>query len=205
MPSVAVHLFVAHKIADALGISDVGRFYLGAVAPDAVNLGGKADRDKRYSAHLRSTDYDKWLENVIVYIKESETENVDPDFAKGFAAHLLTDIAWDIKIQPRIFDCLRSLGFTENELNTKKWDALSAFDEKAIKSDRWNDDILPCLKAAGAVNTGNVDSDLLIKWRDHILKPDYSKSAKSDFLQIITETDINITAQSVLELFKKIN
>lgn len=205
MPSVTVHLFVACEIAKRLNISNLGRFYLGAIAPDAVNLGGKADRDTRYSAHLRSTDYNEWVQNVIRYRKESEIKNTDTDFANGFAAHLFTDIAWDIKIQPRIFESLRSLGFTENELNAKKWDVLSAFDAKALQSDRWKNDILPYLKAADTANTEAVDSELLAKWRDHILSGDFVKEVKPDFAEIITETDINSTAQSVLDLFEKLN
>lgn len=205
MPSVTVHLFVACEIAKRLNISNLGRFYLGAIAPDAVNLSGKADRDTRYSAHLRSTDYNEWVQNVISYSKESEIKNADTDFAKGFAAHLFTDIAWDIKIQPRIFESLRSLGFTENDLNAKKWDVLSAFDAEALQSDRWKNNILPYLKAADTDNLEAVDSELLAKWRDHILSVDFVKEVKPGFTKIITETDINSTAQSVLELFEKLN
>ena len=39
MPSSPVHMLLAYRMADSLGINDKADFLLGAIAPDSVNHG----------------------------------------------------------------------------------------------------------------------------------------------------------------------
>ena len=55
MPSSPVHMLLAYRMADSLGINDKADFLLGAIAPDSVNHGmEQASEAVRYRAHMIS-------------------------------------------------------------------------------------------------------------------------------------------------------
>ena len=126
MPSVCVHLMTACILKDRLNIINESDFYLGSIAPDAVNLNGFAEERVRYAAHLRSRDYNVWKQNIENYYNSISDRR--SDFLKGFFLHLYTDIAWDEIIQPGLFDHLVASGYSDSELNGQKWKELSRFD-----------------------------------------------------------------------------
>ena len=126
MPSVCVHLMTACLLKDRLDIINESDFYLGSIAPDAVNLNGFAEERVRYAAHLRSRDYNVWKQNIENYYNSISDRR--SDFLKGFFLHLYTDIAWDEIIQPGLFDHLVASGYSDSELNGQKWKELSRFD-----------------------------------------------------------------------------
>ena len=82
MPSVCVHLMTACILKDRLDIINESDFYLGSIAPDAVNLNGFAEERVRYAAHLRSRDYNVWKQNIENYYNSISDRR--SDFLKGF-------------------------------------------------------------------------------------------------------------------------
>ncbi|MCD8329031.1 MAG: hypothetical protein LUC25_08100 [Ruminococcus sp.] len=145
MPSTMIHLVVANEISKIIDVSNSGQFYLGAIAPDTVNLNGKASKEVRYSAHLRSVNVDEWIENIASFTKENEQVKLTyPDFFKGFVVHLLTDIAWDKVAQPILFEAMRKCGVSEEKLNDEKWNELLSFDRRTVKKDIWIKKSVPC-------------------------------------------------------------
>ena len=75
---------------------DTNNFYLGTIAPDAVNAHGFASKEKRWSAHVRDKALNKWKENVK-RLYEKNIETVKEDFLRGYCIHILTDILMDEK------------------------------------------------------------------------------------------------------------
>ncbi|WP_124100155.1 zinc dependent phospholipase C family protein [Ruminococcus sp. Marseille-P6503] len=160
MPSVCVHLMTACILKDRLDIISESDFYLGSIAPDAVNLNGFAEERVRYAAHLRSKDYGAWKKNIADYYKSAA--NRRGDFLKGFFLHLYTDIAWDEIIQPGLFDYLKASGYSDSELNSQKWKELSRFDSQ-LRSDARYKQIIKKLpeaqcRAVSSVSAAQLDN-----------------------------------------------
>jgi hypothetical protein len=173
MPSIAVHLTVAEKLADKLAVTDFPSYYLGAIAPDSVNAEGFASREARYGAHLRSENYSEWKANILKYHKERQADYAEnPDFFKGFILHLYTDIAWDETVQPQLFDFLRGEGIAEDRLNEEKWNELRGFDSLLSQSDGYVRSISH-LKQAKPLAVTTVSPELMEQWRQKIVALGY--------------------------------
>lgn len=91
MPLPMVHLYVAKLLPKA---KEPGAFYLGAIAPDAVHMRPDFDKQDKARSHFcaewsRLYDPVLWEKNVLARwdaLKRS-------DFGRGYAVHILTDIA----------------------------------------------------------------------------------------------------------------
>ena len=81
MPTILFHLKVANEYVKKNNEYDTNSFYLGIIAPDAVNAYGFASKEKRWGAHIRDKDLNKWKDNVIEFYKENikiVEENIIP-------------------------------------------------------------------------------------------------------------------------------
>ncbi len=173
MPSISVHLTLSARLAESLEVKSLPDYYLGAIAPDAVNIDGFASQELRYGAHIRSKDYAEWKRNIAVFRKENGGLYTNrPDFLKGFLLHLYTDIAWDEVVQPKLFDYLRSCGLAEDELNIRKWDELRGFDSILSQQPEYISAISELKKAQPTAVT-TVTPGQLSKWRDKIVALEY--------------------------------
>ena len=197
MPSTAVHLTLAHAAAERLSIKDMPQYYLGNIAPDAVNVNGFAPAEVRYAAHIRSRSYSEWKKQITVYRITHRDEYAHcPDFFTGVLLHLYTDIAWDEVVQPLLFGHLRGRGFSEEELNARKWDELKGFDSMLAKK-------APFREAAAALATAEphsvttVTADQLSLWRDMVIQPPEPRPAPG----FLTEEHIAMALERALELY----
>lgn len=202
MPSAIVHLYVANRLSDYLEIKNLPQFYLGAISPDAVNLNGFADEKTRYGAHIRSKNPEVWKENVRNFHKEKLPEySFDTDFFNGFEIHLLTDIAWDEAVQPRLFDGLKRLGTSEELLRREKWNELYRFNSLLMSYPLW-DEIKGELSKAKPVSISTVSAELLGKFLAQLLDENYSKAISEPPL-VLTLSDIDAAVSEVKKLWDK--
>ena len=198
MPSISVHLTLSARIAGELGIKYLPDYYLGAIAPDAVNINGFASRELRYGAHIRSADYAEWKRNIARFREVNGDLYTDrPDFLAGFLMHLYTDIAWDEAVQPKLFDYLRSCGYGEDELNTRKWDELRGFDSLLSQKPEYLGAIAE-LKKAQPIAVTTVTPGQLSTWRDKIVSLEYPYPPAG----FLSDEHINITAARALQLYR---
>ena len=65
MPNIFIHEKVAYNIAKENKYLDTPNFYLGVMAPDAVNLNGFAPKEERWTSHLRDKKLSTWRQNII--------------------------------------------------------------------------------------------------------------------------------------------
>lgn len=194
MPSAPVHLYVARLILDELCISDESQYYLGAVAPDSVNLQDFAPKEKRYKAHYRVADLAQWKKNAVsVY---EELKNDDSDFAKGVLTHLLTDIFWDELIQPQMLLKIGDKGDSYEALREKKWLELYRFNT-LVTEKSWFPQVLRKLKEATPKDYRNIDSEMMKSYRNYLCE-DYSDKLIAQKPEVLTEDMVTLTAMSVL-------
>lgn len=206
MPSTMIHLVIANKISKKINISNFGEFYLGAIAPDTVNLNGKASKEIRYCAHLRSTDYGEWLQNIFEFSKKNEEIKAKyPDFFNGFLIHILTDIAWDQTAQPTLFMLMRENGVDESRLNDEKWNELLEYDRRAVKCAVWDKEICPFLQNASAPCGLTVDKNKLEDYKRFVINLRFLSSCAVESNGLITDDMISGTAIRVYELYKNCN
>lgn len=117
MANTIAHLAVAQKVLEAKPelVSLKFNYYLGTIAPDAIDSKVGAMRDDKKKVHLRTGISDKeWLkpEKMLIFdrrldgfIKESIIEEDDEhhrDFSVGYLVHLLTDKYNHATIRQRI-------------------------------------------------------------------------------------------------------
>lgn len=203
MPSAIVHLYVANRLSDHLEIKKLPQFYLGSISPDAVNLNGFADEETRYGAHIRSKNPEVWKENVRSFHKEKLSEcGSDTDFFKGFEIHLLTDIAWDEAVQPRLFEGLERLGSSEELLHREKWNELYRFNSLLMSYPLW-EEIKGELSKAKPLSVSTVSAELLEKFKLQLLGENYSKTISEPPL-VLTLSDIDTAVSEVKKLWDAI-
>lgn len=203
MPSSIVHLFVAKRLADFLNIKNLPQFYLGAISPDAVNLEGFADEKTRYEAHIRSKDVNRWLVNIKSYADESREKYADEsDFFKGFIVHLLTDIGWDLSVQPRLFSGLEFIGIAPDELKSEKWAELYRFNGMLMGLEEWAE-IKGEISKSEPIEITTVSAELLEKFLENLLSEGYSKvDYEPPF--VLKFSDVEVTVEKVKKLYWKI-
>ena len=117
MANTIAHLAVAQKVLEAKPelVSLKFNYYLGTIAPDAIDSKVGAMRDDKKKVHLRTGISDKeWLkpEKMLIFdlrldkfIRESIIEEDDEhhrDFSVGYLVHLLTDKYNHATIRQRI-------------------------------------------------------------------------------------------------------
>lgn len=93
MPSLMIHLKVGYEIGKKINKNSYD-YYLGLIAPDTPNLNGFAEKNKRWSAHIREDDLYKWRQSLKVFYQKNE-KNYEKDFIIGYYIHILIDIIFD--------------------------------------------------------------------------------------------------------------
>lgn len=97
-----VHLKVAEKLLkNNANIKDIGAFYKGSLAPDAIMFRKGCKRSEKSSTHFcvgdegwgYYTNYDEWENNLNLNIR-NYANTTNPDFLFGYYAHIITDIAY---------------------------------------------------------------------------------------------------------------
>lgn len=203
MPSSVVHLYAAYKLKDYFKAENLPQFFLGAISPDAVNVKGFAEEKIRYAAHIRSKNPSEWLLNIKEFISENSDKYAnEADFFNGFILHLLTDIAWDEAVQPKLFSVLLRIGVSEEELRREKWQELYRFNGYLMKNNLWNF-IKEELSKAKAVAVSTVSEQLLEEFLENLLSENYSKASDEPPL-VLRDSDIDDTVAKVIELYEKI-
>lgn len=150
MANTIAHIAVAHTVLsarpDLVGLTY--NYYLGSIAPDAIDSKVGALRDDKKKVHLRTGISDtEWLKpekmrifdtRLDKFIQESIIEETDPhhrDFSIGYLVHLLTDKVNHATIRQRILKVLAPEGSAGNRSFVPKFvNELEAMDCYLIRT-----------------------------------------------------------------------
>lgn len=107
MPFHMVHLHIAKNIYSLLSgkITDLPRYYLGNLAPDAVHTRMDYNPGYKKTSHLcvgdvrwgMASNNDEWTENVLKFLHDN-INSPDHDFIVGYCCHILSDIYNNITV-----------------------------------------------------------------------------------------------------------
>ena len=83
------------------------------MVPDAVNAYGFASKEKRWKAHFRDDNLEKWQINVIRFYEENYNK-YENTYLMGYLVHVLTDIICDEIYRENLYPDLLKKGFEYN-------------------------------------------------------------------------------------------
>lgn len=173
MPTSLFHLNVSKKIAEKHQKYDTPNFYIGTIAPDAVNLNGFAEKSIRWAAHKRAKNLDEWKQNIIGFYNQ-EKNNFKEDYLLGYVVHVLTDIVADeLYYQDGLYEDIVKNRTSEDKAFGFFKDQIQVYENSQLNEEWWKD-VKEKLKSAEAYEINNITKSEIYGWKDKVLN-DYNK------------------------------
>lgn len=197
MPTVLIHEEVAYNIAKKYKQLDNKDFYLGALAPDTVNLNGFAAKEERWNSHLRNENLDTWLENVKKFYNENK-DKYNKYFLLGYVLHIITDIVHDKYFYQDIRTAMTNNNINEDDqhpLLRKYMLEYGYLDENNQIREYIND----LLKEHTGYNIKNISKEDLIAWKNKCFSNYNEKGHPNNY---ITKNHIKELSKKTEEEFK---
>lgn len=201
MPNIFIHEKVAYNIAKENKYLDTPNFYLGVLAPDAVNLNGFAPKEERWTSHLRDKNLSTWRQNIIDFYNK-EKSNYASYFLDGYLIHILTDIIFDDHFYSNVIDLIKK---DHKDIEDAHPLLLKSMNDYAIvnKDDKLVGHIKEKLNNADSLNIRNISKEQLLSWSKKQLNYNESSSITNPY---ITDDLIEkITTQVSKEYFDIVN
>lgn len=190
MPNTVVHEEVGYYLSKKLDASSY-EFYLGLMAPDAVNVEHFANKQERWTSHVRDKDLNIWKENLKKFYKE-EKNKINNDFLLGYTIHILTDIVYDEYFEEKIHKEILKNN-QEKDYWYIKW---SDMDKYSFKEQSTINTIL--LKNNNYIEIKNITKEKLLKWKEKYLKNQSNLNKSLYFNQKIID-NLNIRVEEELK------
>lgn len=190
MPNTAVHEEVGYYLSKKLDTSSY-EYYLGLMAPDAVNVEHFANKQERWTSHVRDKDLNIWKENLKKFYKE-EKNKINNDFLLGYTIHILTDIVYDEYFEEKIHKEILKNN-QEKDYWYIKW---SDMDKYSFKEQSTINTIL--LKNNNYIEIKNITKEKLLKWKEKYLKNQSNLNKSLYFNQKIID-NLNIRVEEELK------
>ena len=197
MPTVLIHEEVAYNIAKKYKQLDNKDFYLGALAPDTVNLNGFASKEERWNSHLRNENLATWLENVKKFYNENK-DKYNKYFLLGYVLHIITDIVHDKYFYQDIRTAMTKNNINEDDqhpLLRKYMLEYGYLDENNQIREYIND----LLKEHTGYNIKNISKEDLIAWKNKCFSNYNEKVHPNNY---ITKNHIKELSKKTEEVFK---
>ncbi len=101
MPLPMVHCAIAVQLFSFQERQIDAEFILGSIAPDAIHMRPNTSRDEKHRTHLNEpADTPEHLQLQMLLQQYKGTPEPLESFAKGYAAHILTDRLWLQTVYP---------------------------------------------------------------------------------------------------------
>ena len=200
MPTSIIHLKVGYEYAKRHKQYDNKKFYLGIIAPDAVNLNGFAEKEKRWSAHLRDKNLDVWKSNIINFYIQNKN-HFDNNYIHGYLLHVLTDIFFDEKNPIELFPKIQNK-VGDEKVREEYSRQMDMYERSQLTTDWWKY-VESALQNSEAETINNIEKENIEKWKELILK-DYSKKCVTQY-EFITPEYINEIVQELEKYIQKID
>ena len=200
MPTSMFHLNVSNKIAKKYPKYDNSNFYIGTIAPDAVNVNGFAEKSIRWSAHKRAKDLDEWKANIINFYK-NEVDKNDKSYLLGYVIHVLTDIIADeLYYKEGLFEDIVKNRTSEDLAFGFFKDQIRAYERSQLNSDWWND-VKSKLEKSQAFEINEISKEMIEDWKNKVLE-DYENQVLENY-DYVTPNMVEICADRALKILKE--
>ncbi len=200
MPTSIIHLKVGYEYAKSHKQYDNKQFYLGIIAPDAVNLNGFAEKEKRWGAHLRDKDLNIWKDNITNFYRQNKND-FNNNYIYGYLIHVLTDIYFDEKNATKLFPKIENK-VGDEKVREEYSRQMDMYERSQLTTDWWKY-VESALQNSEAETINNIQKDNIEKWKQLILK-DYSQKCVTQY-ELITPEYINEIVQELEKYIQKID
>ena len=180
MPGPITHLQAAYYYNVRQEKKYPAEIYLGSISPDSVNVGGFAPKEKRWPAHLRDADLKIWLKNAREFYADNKGKT-DEAFLRGYIIHLVTDIAWDMYFNDKIYKSLLSVGVSRENLKDERWNELYGYEQLQVGTD-WYNKVLEEFKSAKIIEIGTLNAEEIEILRDTVIFNRLQKGKQPKFI-----------------------
>lgn len=199
MPTSMFHLNVSKKIAEKYPKYDTANFYIGTIAPDAVNLNGFADKPIRWSAHKRAKDLDEWKNNIIEFYNR-EKDNYNKEYLLGYVVHVLTDIIADeLYYKEGMYEDIVKNRTSEDKAFGFFKDQIQVYERSQLNT-KWWLDVKTKLCDCEVYQINGISQEMICGWKNKVLK-DYEEKKFEEFDYITPET-VEICVNRVIKVLK---
>lgn len=197
MPTISIHEEVAYNIAKKYKELDNADFYLGALAPDSVNLNGFAPKEIRWKTHVRDENLDCWLNNATEFYHDNKNK-YNESFLLGYILHIITDIIhdkyfyWDLRTE-----------MTKDKIKEEDQHPLIRNSMLEYGYQNEQDPFRIYIKELLENHTGydiqNISKETMIAWKNHCFE-NHNFSGKEN--KYITKNHVLALTNKVEETFK---
>ena len=161
MPLPMVHLSVAHHLIQDHGYPASPAFYLGSIAPDAIHMRPGTNQKDKHVVHLVDQEGLQRERMQALLDKVDRTQQAEPRaFMAGYAAHVLTDVAWRAEII-RPFRRPHVEHMPYPELRTLYYNECDKLDFDLYDEQPWRPAVWELLREAQARDVGLENAPLL--------------------------------------------
>ncbi len=191
MPTSVIHEIVAKKITTSNKMLDNYNFYLGCVAPDAVNFSGFASKEIRWKSHLRDKNLQVWKRNVLnFYIKNKN--KYEESFIKGYVVHIFTDIIYDEKFYDIVVNPMKEINLVNHEAHLYMLEEMDAYGNNNLDYQY----VIDKLKSLDInYQIINISKEQLNDWKNKVI----SKNLPTIKVKYITENIIDELTKEVIK------
>lgn len=168
MPSILFHELVGYQFAQKHKKYDTPNFYLGAMVPDAVNAYGFASKEKRWQAHLRDENLEKWQTNILNFYKENYQKQ-ENTYLMGYLVHVLTDIICDKIYQEKLYPDLLKKGYDYHSAYAYYEKAIEKLENHNINELWWNKAKINIQKGE-KIPINNISEKMIEDWINYTIK-----------------------------------
>ena len=181
MPSIMFHELVGYKFAKNNKKYDDELFYLGLIVPDAVNAYGFASKEKRWKAHFRDSNLDKWQENIFKFYYNN-INNYENTYLMGYLIHVLTDIICDRIYQNKIYPMMLEKGYDKDKSYRLYEVGIKKFENCNI-NESWWEYVKSSFQKADRIEINNITEKMIGDWIDYIINNYGNRTyEKEDFI-----------------------
>ena len=192
MPNIMIHEKVGYYFTLQDKSLDTGDFYLGLMAPDAVNLEGFASKEERWTSHIRDKDLTIWQNNIINFYKK-ELNNYPKNFILGYLIHILTDIIYDKYFYKEVIDKIVKGDGLTGDPHPIFLEYMKIYASNNDNSEEWVH-IKEKLKNSNSYNILNIDSNKLLLWKEKNIEKK----------ELITKENPYITEDLIKKIYDKV-
>ena len=200
MPTPIIHLKIGYEYAKKYKQYDNAQFYLGLIAPDAINLHGFAEKEKRWSAHIRDKDLKIWKSNITNFYMQNK-ENFDNNYIYGYLFHVLTDIYFDEKNPTSLFPKIESKVGKE-KIREEYKNQMDLYERSQLNTE-WCKNVENELKNSKAETINNIEKYNIEQWKEFLLKEYHQKSEAQN--ELINQQYIDEILEELENYIEEIN
>jgi hypothetical protein len=195
MPGPITHLEAAYFYNNMCNKAFGGELYLGSISPDSVNINGHAPKQKRWPAHLRDQNLDKWIANAIAFYCQHKG-TADEGFLRGYILHILTDIVWDKSFDMPLYNLLHNTGVPDDQLKHERWNEIYGYEQTQLKEKWLKKTVMPKLSSTDAKIIGTLKLSEVEQWRQKVVNLELPKGTHPRFV------DKTMTEMLFLQVFQ---